>query len=116
MPEKTIFEKIIARELPADIVFEDDDFIAFKDIKPAARVHILIVPKKAYPTLEAIPLNDPIQFRLLQLARTLAKKLGIADNYKLHLNVGDKVQAVPHLHLHLLGGFSQPNQDLGQKL
>lgn len=104
---QTLFEKIIARELPAEIVYEDNEFIAFKDIRPAARVHILIVPKKAYPTLEAISLDDPLQLRLLGLARKLAKQLNISDNYKIHLNVGDKVQAVPHLHLHLLGGFDK---------
>lgn len=104
---KTVFEKIIAREIPATIIYEDDEFIAFKDIKPAAKVHVLIVPKKAYPTLEAIPLDDPLQFRLFQLVRRLAQELGIADNYKIHLNVGDKVQVVPHLHVHLLGGFEQ---------
>lgn len=104
---QTLFEKIIARELPAEIVYEDDEFIAFKDIRPAAPVHVLIVPKKAYPTLEAISLDDPLQLRLLQLTRKLAKKLNISDNYKIHLNVGDKVQAVPHLHLHLLGGFDK---------
>lgn len=104
---QTLFEKIIARELPAEIVYEDDEFIAFKDIHPVARVHILIVPKKAYPTLEAVPLDDLMQLRLLQLARKLARQLDINDNYKIHLNIGDKVQAVPHLHLHLLGGFNK---------
>ncbi len=104
---QTLFEKIIARELPAEIVYEDDEFIAFKDIRPVARIHILIVPKKAYPTLEAVPLEDQMQLRLLQLTRKLAKQLGISDNYKIHLNVGDKVQAIPHLHLHLLGGFDK---------
>ncbi|MDO5561388.1 MAG: HIT domain-containing protein [bacterium] len=107
MTTKTLFEKIRDREIPATIVYEDDEFIAFKDIKPAAKVHVLIVPKKPYPTLEAVEMNDQMQLRLLQLARRLAKELGVSDNYKLHLNVGDKVQAVPHLHLHLLGGFDK---------
>ncbi len=104
---KTVFEKIIDRELPANIIYEDDEFIAFDDIAPAAKVHVLIVPKKAYPTLEAVAMEDQMQLRLLQLARKLARELKVADNYKLHLNVGDKVQAVPHLHLHLLGGFKK---------
>ena len=104
---KTVFEKIRDREIPARIVYEDEEFIAFEDIKPAAKVHVLIVPKVPYPTLEAVAMDDQMQLRLLQLARKLARQLNIVDNYKLHLNVGDKVQAVPHLHLHLLGGFTQ---------
>ena len=107
MTTKTVFEKIRDRELPAAIVYEDDEFIAFNDLKPAAKVHVLIVPKTPYPTLEAVPLDDQLQLRLIQVARRVAKQLGISDNYKLHLNVGDKVQAVPHLHLHLLGGFTK---------
>ncbi len=103
----TIFEQISTGDIPGKIIYRDNEFLAFHDIRPAAPIHILIVPLTPYQTLEHIDHSDTIQLRLLQLARRLAKELGISDNYKLHLNVGNKVQAVPHLHLHLLGGFQE---------
>ena len=104
----SIFTKIINREIPATIHYEDDDFIAFEDISHRAPVHLLIVPKKAYQSLEKVDFNDNnFHSKLLKTARKVAKKMGIQDNYKIFMNVGEQVQAVPHLHLHLMGGWSR---------
>lgn len=104
----SIFSKIIAGEIPATIQYEDDAFIAFNDIHPKAPIHVLIVPKQPYQTLEKVPLEDT-QFHadLLQTVRKVAKKIGIADNYKIFMNVGSEVQEVQHIHVHLTGGWSQ---------
>lgn len=105
MPD-SIFSQIIDRKIPANIHFEDDDFIVINNLYPKAPVHVLIIPKKAYLSLEAVDLDDDVFYaKLLRTARQVAKKLGIADNYKLFMNVGEKVQAVHHLHLHLMGGY-----------
>ncbi len=111
MAEKTIFEKIRDREIPATFEYEDDDVMAFRDAYPAAPVHVLIVPKKAYATLEQIPLDDPIQAKLIRIAREMAAKLGISQNYRLTMNVGAGMQQVPHVHLHLQGGWKAPRPD-----
>lgn len=105
---KTIFEKIRDKELPAKMVFEDAEIMVFHDISPAAPVHVLIVPKKAYATLEDIPLDDPLPSKLIQTARKMAHELNIAKNYKIFMNVGHQVQQVPHVHLHLMGGWKNP--------
>lgn len=106
--EDSVFTKIINRELPATIHFEDDEFIAIANINPVAPVHFLVIPKKPYQTLEEVKLNDT-QFhaRLLQVARTVAKQLDIQDSYKLFMNVGPQVQAVHHVHLHVTGGWNK---------
>jgi histidine triad (HIT) family protein len=106
---ESIFTKIINREIPATIEYEDDDFIAIKDINPKAPVHILIIPKHPYRTLEEVAISDQ-QFhaKLLLVARTVAQKVGIAKNYKLFMNVGEGVQEVHHVHLHLTGGWANP--------
>lgn len=107
---ESIFTKIINREIPASIVYEDDEFIAFKDINPKAPIHVLLVPKQPHVTLETIPLaDDTFHAALLMTARKVAAELGIQDNYKLHMNVGNKVQQVPHIHLHILGGWTLEN-------
>lgn len=104
----SIFTKIINREIPAKIEYEDTEFIVIHDIHPAAPIHVLIIPKKEHQTLESVDLNDDtFHARLLKTARIVANKLGIADNYKLMMNVGKKVQAVHHIHLHLLGGWDK---------
>jgi len=104
--EPSIFSKIVAGEIPAKIRYQDDLFLAFDDIAPKAPVHVLLITKKEYPTLEAMPAdNETLHAQLLLTARKIAQQLGIADNYKLHLNVGKQVQAVPHLHMHILGGW-----------
>ncbi len=102
----SIFTKIINREIPAKIEYEDDEFIAFRDIHAKAPVHVLIVPKEPYRSLEKVPVeNIDFSAKLLITARKVAKKLGIAQNYKIAMNVGEQVQAVQHLHLHLMGGW-----------
>src|SRR3954466_4202114 len=101
----TIFEKIIAREIPAKIVWEDDDAIAFHDVDPQAPVHVLIVPKKVIPRLaEATDANQPILGKLLLAARDVAKKLNLSSGFRVVINNGpDAGESVPHLHVHVLG-------------
>ena len=104
---KTVFEKIIAREIPATIVYEDDLVLAFRDIKPQAPAHVLIVPKKPIPRLaEARPEDHKILGHLLLKAVEVAKNLGLSPSgYRLVFNNGpDAGEAVPHLHCHILGG------------
>ncbi len=104
---KTLFEKIIAREIPATIVYEDDMVLAFRDIKPQAPVHVLLIPKKAIPRMaEVRPEDHKILGHLLLKAAEVAEKLGLkTSGYRLVLNNGpDAGEAVPHLHCHILGG------------
>ena len=104
---KTLFEKIIAREIPAEIVFEDDQVIAFRDINPKAPTHVLIIPKKPIPRIsEAKPEDHQVLGHLLLKAAEVAEKLGLkSDGYRLVFNNGpDAGEAVPHLHCHILGG------------
>ena len=104
---KTLFEKIIAREIPAQIIYEDDLVFAFKDIKPGAPVHALIVPKKPVPRIaEATPQDQALLGHLLLKAVEVAEKLGVRNSgYRLVFNNGpDAGESVPHLHLHILGG------------
>ena len=106
MPE-TIFAKIIAREIPADIVYEDDQTLAFRDVNPQAPVHVLIIPKKPLANLlDAQPDDALLLGQLMQAAVHVARTLGIADSgFRVVANVGpDAGQSVDHLHLHLLGG------------
>jgi histidine triad (HIT) family protein len=106
---KTLFEKIIAREIPANIIFEDDSVIAFRDIKPAAPVHALIVPKKPIPRIaEAEEMDQAVLGHLILKAAEVADKLGLTGSgYRLVINNGpDAGESVPHLHLHILGGRS----------
>lgn len=102
----TIFEKIIAREIPAKIIWEDEDAIAFEDVNPQAPVHVLIVPKKVIPRLgAATERDDKILGKLLLVAGKLAKELGVEKSgYRVVVNSGpDAGESVPHLHVHLLG-------------
>jgi len=103
----TIFEKIIAREIPAQIVFEDDDLLVFRDITPQAPTHLLIVPKKPIPRVgEAETGDEAVLGKLLLAAAQVARDLGVdASGYRLVINNGsDAGEAVPHLHVHLLAG------------
>src|SRR6185437_4544767 len=96
-----------AREIPAEIIYEDELVFAFRDIKPAAPVHILIVPKKPVPRIAAATEEDhALLGHLLLKAAEIAGKLGLSKNgYRLVINNGpDAGESVPHLHLHLLGG------------
>ena len=102
----TIFEKIIAREIPAKIIWEDERAVAFHDVNPQAPVHVLIVPKKAIPRLRDATDDDrTILGQLLLAARDVARMLGIEEGgYRVVINSGpDAGESVPHLHLHLLG-------------
>jgi histidine triad (HIT) family protein len=103
---KTLFQKIIARELPAVIVYEDDLVLAFRDIRPAAPVHVLIVPKKMIPRIgEAKVEDEKLLGHLLLKAAQVARQLGLTDGYRLVINNGaDGGETVPHLHVHILGG------------
>ena len=106
---KTLFEKIIAREIPANIVFEDDKVLAFRDVKPQAPTHVLIVPKKVIPRIaEAHPDDHQVLGHLLLKAAQIAKELGLSKSgYRLVINNGpDAGESVPHLHCHIMGGRS----------
>jgi histidine triad (HIT) family protein len=104
----TIFEKIAAREIPAEIVHETDEFMAIRDVRPQAPVHVLIVPKRRITRIaEANPASDAeLLGKMLCASREIAEKCGVAESgYRLVLNNGrDAGESVPHLHIHLLGG------------
>jgi histidine triad (HIT) family protein len=105
----TLFEKIIAGELPANIIYRDARVVAFLDIRPAAPVHILIVPLKVIPTADDVADEDEALIgHMVIVARDLARQQGIAKSgYRLIINCNpDGGQEVYHLHLHLLGGRS----------
>ncbi len=103
---ETIFSKIIRREIPADIVYEDDLTIAFKDVAPQAPVHILVIPKKPLSQLSAAESEDhTLMGHLLLTAKRVAEQAGLTNGYRLVINNGsDGGQTVYHLHLHILGG------------
>ncbi len=104
---KTLFEKIIAREIPAQIVYEDDLVLAFRDINPQAPIHALIVPKRPIPRVAEAEADDqPLLGYLLLKAAEVAGKLGLdKDGFRLVINNGaDGGETVPHLHIHILGG------------
>lgn len=106
MPD-TIFHKIIRREIPADIVFEDEHLIAFRDIAPQAPVHVLFVPKVDFVTLDDVPDESAIVVgRLATAAARYARQQGFADDgYRIVMNCnGDGGQTVFQIHLHLLAG------------
>ena len=109
MTEETLFRKIILKEIPADILFQDELVTAFRDINPQAPTHILIVPNKVIPTVNEIePEDENILGRLFWVAKKLAKIEGIAENgYRLVVNCGNHGnQEIYHLHMHLIGGKS----------
>jgi len=110
MQTENIFLKIIERKIPAQIVYEDEHCVAFRDVNPQAPTHVLIIPRKVIPTHDDITEADAdLLGRLHLVAAKLAKQLGIQDGYRLVLNCRERAgQTVPHLHLHLLGG-----RDLG---
>ena len=103
----TIFKKIIDKELPADIVYEDDICMAFKDINPAAPVHLLVIPKKEIPALRDLTEADKeIMGHLMVKTAEIAEAAGLKeDGYRVITNIGKNGgQEVPHLHFHILGG------------
>lgn len=104
---ETIFSKIIKREIPADIVYEDSDVLAFRDVNPQAPTHILIIPKKAIATVNDLEAADAaLVGKMFLAAKNIAAKSGFAeDGYRLVMNCNTGGgQTVYHLHLHLLGG------------
>lgn len=105
MMAQNIFQKIIDREIPAKIVYEDDDCLAFHDVSPQAPTHILIIPKKVIRTHFDVATADQMLLGKLHLvANQLAKDLNLAG-YRLVINCEESAgQSVPHLHLHLMGG------------
>jgi len=106
MPDKTIFKRIIDREAQADIVYEDEFCLAFRDIAPKAPVHVLLIPKKEIPSVGDLQDADQaLAGHLLLVANQLARQLELNNGYRLVVNYGpDAGQAVNHLHIHILGG------------
>lgn len=104
----TLFEKIIARQIPAQIIYEDDQCIAFRDINPQAPVHFLVVPKKVIVRLgEAEEADSPLLGHLLLTAGKVARQEGLEKGFRITINHGrDGGETVPHLHVHVLGGRS----------
>lgn len=107
MAEETIFSKIIRREIPSEMLYQDDLVTVFRDINPVAPTHVLIVPNKLIPTVDDIEPEDEITMgRMLIVAKKIAREEGISDDgYRLIINC--KVhgnQEVPHIHMHLVGG------------
>lgn len=102
----TIFTKIIRKEVPAQIVYEDNEVLAFKDINPQAPVHILVIPKKEIPQLSlAQDADQALLGKLLLTAKQVADQAGLTDGYRLIINNGSEGgQTVYHLHVHVLGG------------
>ncbi|CAJ0947532.1 unnamed protein product, partial [Mesorhabditis belari] len=102
----TLFGKIIRKEIPAKIIFEDDDVLAFHDVSPQAPVHFLVIPKKAIPSIEdASDVDASLLGKLLLTAKNVAKELHLDNGYRLVINNGkDGCQSVFHLHIHVLGG------------
>jgi len=102
-----IFCQIASGKIPSDIIYQDEELIAFRDIKPQAPVHLIIIPRKHIPSLDQLSQADSSLIgRMIAIANQLAKGEGIADKgYRLAINSGEEGgQLVPHLHLHLLGG------------
>jgi histidine triad (HIT) family protein len=106
MMHDNIFQKIIDRQIPADIVYEDDQCLAFRDINPQAPVHVLIIPRKVIRTHSDIAdVDGELLGHLHLVAARVAGQLGVADGYRVVINCKERAgQTVPHLHLHLLGG------------
>ncbi len=107
--EKTLFQKIADKEIPATIVYEDELCVAFRDIAPAAPVHVLLIPRKPIPSIEAANAEDAALLAHLMLkVGDIARAEGIAESgFRTVLNTGeDGGQTVPHLHIHIIGGRS----------
>ncbi len=103
---ETIFSKIIRREIPADIVYEDDLSLAFRDINAQAPTHILVIPKKPIPRLsDATPQDHAVLGHLLIKVKEIAAQEGLSNGFRVIINNGnDGGQTVDHLHIHILGG------------
>lgn len=108
MSHKNIFQRIIDREVPADIIYEDDRCLAFHDVAPQAPTHVLVIPKRPISSLAELADEDAeLAGHLLLVLRTLAERLGLKGGYRIVANCGpDAGQSVDHMHFHLLGGRS----------
>ncbi len=106
MSEKNIFQRIIDREIPADIVYEDEHCLAFRDIQPQAPTHVLVIPKREVASLDDLTEADQaLAGHLLLVVPRVAAAAGLGGGYRTVVNCGrDAGQEVPHLHLHVLGG------------
>ncbi|MEX0585084.1 MAG: histidine triad nucleotide-binding protein [Pirellulales bacterium] len=104
--KKSVFQRIIDREIPAEFLYEDDQVIAIRDVNPQAPIHVLVIPKKPIPSVDALAAEDgPLVAKIWQVIRDLAKSQGLAGGYRVVVNCGpDGGQTVDHLHFHLLGG------------
>lgn len=104
---KTIFQKIADREIPADIIYEDDQCLAFRDVSPKAPTHVLVIPREPIPSLEHLTHNNAALLGHLWLViRDVARQVGVSEGgYRVVVNCGnDGGQTVDHLHFHILGG------------
>lgn len=106
MAGKTIFKRIIDKEIPANIVYEDERCLAFRDVAPQSPTHVLVIPRKEIPSIAHASDDDSALLgHLLTTARKLAAQLGLTNGYRVVINCGpDGGQSVDHLHVHLLGG------------
>ena len=106
MAQKTIFKRIIDREIPAKIVYEDDDCLAFEDIHPAAPIHLIVIPKREIASVDDVAATDAqVVGHLFVAMRAIAAKLELTDGYRVVTNCGrDAGQEVMHLHFHMLAG------------
>ena len=102
----TIFGKILRKEIPAEIIYEDEQAVVFKDVHPQAPTHLVLIPKKEIASVDAVEEGDvPVVGHLLWAARKIARELGLSDGYRLVTNCGKNAgQEVMHLHFHLLAG------------
>ena len=106
MTEKTIFKRIIDGEIPADIVYEDEQCLAFRDISPQAPVHILVIPRKEIPSIDHLSDEDEqLVGHIYLVIKQIAAGEGLENGYRVIVNCGEEGgQTVDHLHFHLLGG------------
>jgi histidine triad (HIT) family protein len=106
MPDKTIFQRIIDREIPATIEHEDEHCVVIRDVQPQAPVHLLIIPKRVIARVsESADADENLLGHLIGVAKLVAKKLNLAKGFRLVINNGpDACESVPHLHVHLLAG------------
>ncbi|NIL98621.1 MAG: HIT domain-containing protein [Planctomycetales bacterium] len=106
MSDKTIFKKIIDGEIPADLVYEDELCLAFRDVSPQAPTHVLVIPRQEIRSLSETRAEDvPLLGHLVKVARDVAAQCNLEEGYRVVLNCGPQGgQEIPHLHLHLLGG------------
>ncbi len=115
MSEATLFTKIINGDIPAEMIYADDDCVCIKDIAPQAPVHLLVIPRKPIPRLvDASPEDQALLGALLLRAGEIAKEQGVGDAFRLVVNNGEQAgQTVFHLHIHILGGKSYSEGGLG---